>query len=253
MFRFPRVSAPVLLATGLALGLASCAPKAPPPPPPPPPKPIAIPTPPRPMPPNGASLGFAIPPADANGLRATPNRGISPTQMVWNLRSAYNVAALNCHAPQHAMILPRYKAFLTSHAKALTAANKKVDAEFKAKYGAKFIAPREQYMTSVYNHFALPPTLADFCDAVTAVTADGELVKSSELEAFAVRSLPSIEVVFDSFYRRYEQYLVDLAAWEQRFGTPAAAPTVLGNAPVAVTQSPAGVTTTYAPGSAPQK
>ena len=104
----------------------------------------------------------------------------------------------------------------------MVAANKKVDAEFKGKYGAKFIAPREQYMTAVYNHFALPPTLSNFCDAVMAVSKDGELVPSTELEAFAVRSLPSIEVVFDDFYRRYEKYRNDLAAWEARYGPPPA-------------------------------
>lgn len=226
MIRLKRVFAPsfapVLVTAALAVGLASCAPKAPPPPPPPPPPPIAVHIPPKPTPPDGASLAIYLPPADANGLRQSVNRNISPTQMLWNLRSAYNVAALNCSAPSHVAILPRYKAFLTSHVKALVAANKKVDAEFKGKYGARFIAPREQYMTAVYNHFALPPTLSNFCDAVMAVSKDGELIKSAELEAFAARSLPSIEVVFDDFYRRYEKYRVDLADWQARYGPPPA-------------------------------
>lgn len=219
---FRRLAASGLVVSGLALGLAACAPKPAPPSAPPPPRKVVI-IPPKPTPPNGASLNFSVPPADANGLRHSLNRGISPNQMVWNLRSAYNVAALNCHAPQHADILPRYRAFLTTHAKTLTAVNKKVDAEFKGKYGARFIAPREQYMTAVYNHFALPPTLADFCDAVTAISREGAAVKSADLEAFAVRSLPSVEVVFDSFYRRYDTYRSDLAAWEAKYGTTASA------------------------------
>jgi hypothetical protein len=176
--------------------------------------------PPKPKPPNGASGNIAIPPADANGLRQSLNRNITPAQMVWNLRSAYNVAALNCSAPQHADILPRYKVFLTAHTKTLNAINKRIDAEFKVKYGAKFIAPRESYITSVYNHFALPPTLSDFCDAVMAVTRDGAAIKSTELEAFAVRSLPSIEVVFDDFYRRYEVYRNEMAIWQAQYGGP---------------------------------
>lgn len=176
--------------------------------------------PPKPKAPNGASDNIAVPPADANGLRQSLNRNISTAQMVWNLRAAYNVAALNCSAPQHAGILPLYKGFLTTHAKALNAINKRLDAEFKEKYGAKFIAPRETYITAVYNHFALPPTLTDFCDAVLAVGRDGAVVKSAELEAFAVRSLPSIEVVFDDFYRRYEIYRNDLAIWEAQYGKP---------------------------------
>jgi hypothetical protein len=167
--------------------------------------------------------------------------------MVWNLRSAFNVAALNCSDPKHAEILPRYKAFLKNYTATLMAANRKVDAEFKARYGAKFTAPREAYMTSVYNHFALPPAMPDFCSAVLAVSDDlaaltpaapsapaskkaGARIaspkvvtlKPAELEAFAVRSLPSIEVVYDDFYRRYEKYRLDLAEWNARYGPPAA-------------------------------
>ncbi len=174
------------------------------------------------MPPAGASDNLAIPPLDAGGLRQSVNRGISPTQMVWNLRSAFNVAALNCSDPKHAEILPRYKVFLKAYGKALTAMNRKVDAEFKARYGAKFTAPREAYMTSVYNHFALPPVMNEFCNAALAVTGDMAGVKPAELEAFALRSLPSIEVVYDDFYRRYENYRLDLAEWNAKYGPPPA-------------------------------
>ena len=151
--------------------------------------------------------------------------------MLWNLRSALNVAALNCSEPKHAEILPRYRSFLKNYNTALMVANRKIDAEFKARYGAKFTAPREAYMTSVYNHFALPPAMGEFCNAALAVTNDLAAItpvapiaaapkkgrakavaprvvtlKPAELEAFAVRSLPSIEVVYDDFYRRYETY-----------------------------------------------
>lgn len=230
MFRIGRFVAPTILVSALAIGLASCAPKpAPPPPPPPPPPPKVVIIPPKPKAPNGASDNLRFPAADSTGLRNSLNRNISPNQMLWNLRSAYNVAALNCHAPQHAAILANYKVFLTAHVKTLAKANSNVDAEFKKKYGAKFIAPREAYMTALYNHFALPPTLTDFCDAVLAVSRDAVPVKSVELEAFAVRSLPNIEVVFDDFYRRYETYRNDLAAWEAQYGTPVstAQPTIV--------------------------
>lgn len=193
--------------------------------------------PPKPYPPNGASPNLIVPPADANGLRASVNRNITPAQITWNLRSAYNVAALNCQAPKHADILVNYRAFLKAHAKTLTAANRKVDAEFRKEYGARFIAPREKYMTEVYNHFALPPTLPDFCDAVLAVSRDALPVKSKDLEAFSALSLPNIEVVFDDFYRRYEAYRIALADWEARYGYLYPKPA----APVTVTPPPAPV------------
>ena len=236
MHRHPRPTAPTFLtAQGLlraapvallALAIASCGPKAPPPPlPPPPPPKVVVPPPPKPVPPAGASDNLAIPPADATGLRQSVNRGITPAQTLWNLRSAFNVAALNCNSPAHADILPRYRSFLKANAKVLTAANKKVDAEFKARYGAKFTAPREAYMTSVYNHFALPPVTPAFCNAVLAMSADALAVKPAGMEAFANSGLPSIEVVYDDFYRRYEKYRIDLAEWQARYGPPAPAPT----------------------------
>ena len=210
-----------LALAGLAL-LASCggdnrpAPLPPPPPPAPPPPKLSIP--PRPLPPDHASPYLQVPPLLASGLRYSVNREISPAQMTWNLRSAYNVAALNCHGPGHGEIVPSYRAFLKVHARGLAAANRKVDSEFREKNGAKFIIPREKYMTEVYNHFAAPPTLPAFCDAIVAMGRDLKGVKPAELNAFAARSLPAVEIIFDDFYRRYAQYQADLAAWESKYG-----------------------------------
>lgn len=218
-----------------ALLLAGCGEKAPPAPLPPPPVVVVIP--PRPIPPDNASPNLAVPPVvDTTGLRYSVNRNISSAQTLWNLRAAYNVAALNCPEPKFAEIVINYRAFLKAHAKPLAAANKAVDAEYKAKYGAGFVVPREKYMTEVYNHFALPPTLDAFCTAVLAVSRDAAPLKSAELEPFAARSLPNIEVVFDDFYRRYAAYQLALADWTARYGP----------APVPVNAAPA-----YGPPAAP--
>jgi hypothetical protein len=193
--------------------LAACAPKAGPPPLIVPPPVVVVP--PQPMPPRGASPKLVPPPVNAFGVRQTVNVGITPAQTTWNLRSAYNVAALNCMQPEHAQILVNYRAFLKSHAKKLTAVNKEIDQEFKAKHGARFIPPREKYNTQVYNYFALPPTLPSFCDA--ALVMSNEAATSAELDAFAARSLPMIETVFVDFYRSYDQYRTDLAAWQAKY------------------------------------
>ncbi|MES2493924.1 MAG: hypothetical protein V4579_11680 [Pseudomonadota bacterium] len=240
------------------VALGSCAAPPPPPPAPPPPPPVVVVIPPKPVPPMGASPSMAIPPTDANGLRLSVNRNITPAQMVWNLRSAYNVAALNCRKPEHADIIVNYRAFLKDNEKTLRRYNRLVDAEFKAKYGKGFIVPRETYMTEVYNHFALPPTVEAFCTAVQVVSRDGATVSWKELEPFAARSLPSIEVVFDDFYRRYAAYRAELAAWEARYAPPAqvsgagsavVAPAIAGQA-TGPANSPSGGPAVLAP--APQ-
>lgn len=193
------------------------------------PPPVVV-VPPQPMPPRGAAPNLAIPPLNALGVRQTVNAGISPAQITWNLRSAYNVAALNCLQPEHAQIVVNYREFLKTHAKKLTAVNKAVDQEFKAKHGARFIPPREAYMTQVYNYFALPPTLPSFCDAALAMSNEGATVKSADIDSFAARSLPQIEAVFLRFYRSYDQYRTDLAAWQAKYTVPGSTP-----APVAIT------------------
>jgi len=217
MFRRTLRNGALAMAMGAPVLLAGCGDKAPPAPPPPPPRPLAIVIPPQPMPPGGASPNLTVPPVDATGLRYSVNRNITPAQTLWNLRSAWNVAALNCHDPRHGDILVNYRTFLKVQQKGLVKANRMVDAEFRAKYGAKFIVPREKYMTEVYNHFALPPTMGEFCTAVQAVGRDAMAVKSAELEAFATRSLPNVEVVFDDFYRKYEKYRADLATWQRKY------------------------------------
>jgi hypothetical protein len=190
---------------------------APLPPPPAPPK-LVIPS--RPSPPNQASPQLQVPALLPNGLRRSVNRDISAAQTTWNLRAAYNVAALNCPAADYGEIVMNYRAFLKGQAKGLAAANRAVDGEFRQKYGTGFIAPREKYMTEVYNHFASPPTLPAFCTAVLAVSRDAKTLKPIDLQAFAQNSLPSIEVVFDDFYRRYDLYRTAVAEWDRLYGAP---------------------------------
>ena len=222
----------LIAVAGLAAisALSACGPKTPVASAPPPPPPMLVP--PQPMPPRGASPNLVPPPLDALGARQTINTGISSAQTTWNLRSAYNVAALNCLRPEHAQIVVNYREFLKTHGKKLTAVNKTIDQEFKTKHGARFIPPREAYMTQVYNYFALPPTLSSFCDAALAMSIEGATVKSADLDGFAARSLPRIEGVFLQFYRSYDQYRDDLSAWQRKYLAPGSAAPVAFTAPM---------------------
>ena len=220
--------------------------KALPPPPPPAPAQKWVFVPWKPTPPNNASPNFVPPAVGPDGLRVSVNRNISTAQAVWNLRSGYNVAALNCLEPRHAQILVNYRAFLRTHAKALRVANLKVDSEWRGKYGPGFVKARETYMTEVYNRFAMPPTLTAFCDAALAMSNDAKAVKVGQLDRFAATSLPNLEIVFDDFFRRYDQYKTDLAAWEAKWtgytpGTnilvPVTSPLAMNDAPSAETRA----------------
>lgn len=192
--------------------------------------------PPRPTPPFGALPNLAVPAVGADGVRATVNAHLSEAQTLWNMRSALNVAALNCNGPRYAALVPAYRQFLKRHRAALSAANKAVDGEYQARFGKQFVVQRESYETQVYNYFAFPQTMGDFCDAVLAISGSVGAVAPTELPAFSRQNLPAVEAVFGRFYAAYDQYRGALAAWEARYGgrinaaQPAAGPNGSGQA-----------------------
>ncbi len=205
------------LAGAVLASLAALSACAPTPPPPPPPPVVVIPQ--RPYPPQGAAPTFQTPPRDINGMRLTVNTNRSLAQTVWNLRSAYNVGALNCLKPEHAAILEGYRLFLTNNSRALSKINRDLEQEFKTLYGPDYIRARESYQTQVYNYFALPPTLPAFCDAVLAMSEQAKMVAPADMDSFAVTSLRQLDAVFGDFFDRFDRYRSDLAAWEARYGS----------------------------------
>ena len=159
-----------------------------------------------------------IPARDAFGVRQTINASLTPAQKTWNLRSAMNVAALNCLEPQYAAILENYKVFLKAQAKGLSATNRALDAEFRARYGATYRDVRDSYMTQVYNYFALPPTLPRLCDASLAISGELATVAPAGLDSFAAGALPRLEGVFDDFFGAFDQYRISVAQWDVQYG-----------------------------------
>jgi hypothetical protein len=205
--------------------IASCAPQATAPVGVSKPSPVAS-IPPRPYPPMGGPTGLAIPPLQADGKRVTVNSGLSSAQTVWNLRSAYNVAALNCQKPQHEAILPGYASFLKTHSKALKKVNSDLDRTFRAEHGSsKYLRAREALQTQIYNFFAFPPVLPALCDAVVSLSQDIASVTPGQLYGYAPGALAQLDGVYQQFYTSYAQYEADVAAWDARYGAgPAAAP-----------------------------
>ena len=211
----------VVLAAALAV-VSACATKAPPPPPP-----VVVTIPPRPYPPMNAATNLTVPPLAPDGTRLTVNSGLGTDQAIWNLRSAYNVAALNCRDAQYAPILEGYTAFLKDHSKTLNAVNKSLDKQFRADHGAKFIPLREAYNTQVYNYFALPPVTPAFCEASLQLTEELKTVAPGQLEGFAFTGLAKLDSVFREFFNSYDQYRADLAAWDARYGAGVVTPVAI--------------------------
>lgn len=215
-----RRSLSVLAGSAVAVTLAVLAGCSKPPPPAPPPPPPVVVIPPMPTPPMGAPLEMTIPVKTEDGTRHTVNSGISTSQAVWNFRSAYNVAALNCVEVEFTPVLEGYKRFLKTYDKSLDKASAEIDRSFRTQHkGRAAIVARESYQTQVYNFFSLPPVDSGFCKAAMEVSAELQTVEPSQFENWSYTGLAKLEAPFKAFFDAYDQYRADLAAWQSRYGS----------------------------------
>ena len=214
-------------ATALLVLAASCqAPPPPAPPPPPPPAPTPTPTaareviPYRPIPPNGAAYTMNIPPAGSDGIHRTINSDLDSNEEIWRLRSAWNVAALNCLGAPYQPILDGYKAFLRKYRKQLSAVNSAINRKFRKEYSSHMngLKAREAHSTQVYNYFAMPPVLPELCKAARQMALDEAQHPAKDLETLAATGLPRLEAVYQDFYDAYDAYRVASAAWDAKYG-----------------------------------
>ena len=187
-----------LVALILVTAVAACAP--------PPvkvvPAPVQLPpaTPAMPLPPGGAALSMTLPPIGVDGIRVTPNRGLSRDEQIWHFRSALNVAALNCQGPVWGQIATEYNRFIVVHKILLSKTSKSVDREYVARYPKENgLRIRDTRMTDLYNYFALPP------------------VPKEALPEYAMGGLADIDNIFVNFYDAYAKYERDLADWNMKY------------------------------------
>lgn len=203
--------------------LAACTRSAPPPvavaiPLPPPPVVEAVPY--RPLPPGGAHYVMELPARGADGRRITVNSNLSDDQLVWNLRSAWNVAALNCLAPEHDPILQGYQTLLTLYVARLKTINERIEKNYNGAYKARrdAMVARDGYTTQVYNFFALPPVRAGFCRAALEMSNRLLAAPQTDLLAFARANFDGVLVPFEEFFAEYEAYQRASAEWDAKWG-----------------------------------
>lgn len=202
-----------LLLAGAFLALAGCGSRKAVTPPAPAPAP---PVPQRPQPPGGAAPTLVLPDRTADGRFRTVNTDLSPSEAVWHLRSALNVAALACGAD--GIITARYNALLRDKKTVLASAYRDEAERHSA---------LDRHVTGVYNFFAQPPAQSEFCKAARSIADEAAAVPAARFEAFAPGALARLDAPFQSFYAAYADYRTALARWEggdRSVATAAAAP-----------------------------
>ena len=211
------------VAVGSAL-LAACATPAPAPPPPPPPPPpparVVEAVPYRPLPPGGAHYVMDIPARGADGRRITVNSGLSDDLLVWHLRSAWNVAALNCLAPEYEPILTGYRIFLTKNTRSLKAVNDRLEKDFARRHKTRrdAIVARDGAVTQVYNFFALPAARSGFCRAALDMANRAHVGPATDPLTFAKANFDGLLAPFETFFDEYEAYQRASAEWDAKWG-----------------------------------
>jgi hypothetical protein len=163
---------------------------------------------------------MAVPGKDAAGVRQTVNTALDPIEALWNFRSGWNVAALNCNLAEDSRVIEGYSSFLRRFATPLSAANSELDRRTRRLHStsAAAVRARESRMTAVYNYFAQPPARDNFCAAARQISAQMLDAPPTDVNAFARSGLTQFEAAFETFYADYEAYQTSAAAWDQRYG-----------------------------------
>ncbi|AUX69294.1 hypothetical protein CHX26_07100 [Porphyrobacter sp. HT-58-2] len=188
-----------------------------------------------------------MPARGPDGQRITVNSNLSDDQLVWNLRSAWNVAALNCLAPEYQPILDGYRAFLTKNTRSLKAVNDRIEKSYTSRFRVRrdAIVARDGYTTQVYNFFAEPAARAGFCRAALDMANNALAAPPSDPLAFARASFGGLLAPFEQFFDEYEAYQIASAEWDAKWGAQYG-PSQPGW--VAVQQARAGFAVGSAPG-----
>ena len=198
--------------------VAACTPKPLPIPPPPPVVIVPVLPPARPLPPAGAATTMTVPVVGIDGVRATPNRGLSRDEAIWHLRAALNVAALNCQGPVWNVIADNYNRYITVHKTRLRTASKTVDGEYKVRYpNENGLRVRDTKMTDLYNYFSLPTIKQEYCDAALSKSTEILAIPSVALPEYSIGALSDIDGIFIRFFDAYAKYEVALADWNQKY------------------------------------
>ena len=92
--------------------------------------------------------------------------------LVWNLRSSLNVAALNCQFWPSVMSVDNYNAILTHHADELNTAYEGLQAYFRRTQGRRWQSVMDEYTTTMYQSYVRVGSQRSFCHAAAEIARD---------------------------------------------------------------------------------
>lgn len=114
----------------------------------------------------GGEPGLFVPPM----LNAQP--ADIRANLIWNLRSSLNVAALNCQFWPTAMTVDNYNDILLHHADELNTAYEGLKAYFRRTQGNSWQSRMDEYTTSMYQSYILVGAQRSFCHAAAQIGRD---------------------------------------------------------------------------------
>ncbi len=166
-----------------------------------------------PRPPAGSAPGQAVPEPASDGRFVTINSGVTEQEALWHVRSALNVAALSCRSqPGGAALVKHYNVLLVQR-KAMLA---RAYAAETGRFAAEGKGAVDAHLTRLYNFFAQPSAQPGFCAAAADIANHVDTVPPAGLPHYATGALDRLEAPILDYYRAYDVYRRELAAWNAR-------------------------------------
>jgi hypothetical protein len=127
---------------------------------------------------------------------ALPLPGATPTEiranLVWTMRAALNVAALQCQFAPPLMTVRNYNSVLSQHAAELNAAYKTVGNYFKRTLKRNWQRPFDEYSTRTYNGLSTMHAQIGFCETAGKVGRLALGARKGSLHEIATGSMREI-------------------------------------------------------------
>lgn len=172
----------------------------------------------EPQAPGYAAANLRLPPRDAQGDYATPNRERTGHDAFWNLRIALNVAAIGCRHPGSLQLVADYNNIIGRHGNLIRSAETTVIARLGRETGSNGIAARDRTSTKLFNYFAQPPAQKEFCRVAGSIAQQMSGMDGAAAMAMAPAMLAQVDQPFVDFYNAYARYQVELAAYRAQSG-----------------------------------